>query len=81
MDLVPVAFTSLSLLQKGPYEGVDNIRLVLLKPVAGPRNNVETEMIPDVEAAGLSHFLFQERITLSPQQQHRRPDMIVAQRE
>lgn len=77
MGLVPVAFTSLSLLQEGPYEGVHNIGLVLLQPVAGPRNDVEAEMIPDVEAASLGHLLLQERIPLSPQQQHRRPDVTV----
>lgn len=57
VGLVPVAFASLSLLEEGPYEGVHNIRLVLLQPVTGARNYVETEMIPDVEAACLSHFL------------------------
>lgn len=80
-DLVPVAFASLSLLQEGPYEGVDNVRLVLLQPVAGPRDDVETEMIPDVEPACLGHFLLQEGIPLTPQQQHWRPDMILAQGE
>lgn len=80
-DLVPVAFASLSLLQEGPYEGVDNVRLVLLQPVAGPRDDVETEMIPDVESACLGHFLLQEGIPLTPQQQHWRPDMILAQGE
>lgn len=70
VDLVPVAFTSLSLLEEGPYEGVHNIRLVLLQPMTGPRNNVETEMIPDVEATCLCHFLLQEGIPLTPQQQH-----------
>ncbi len=81
MDLVPVAFASLSLLEEGPYEGVHNIRLVLLQPVAGPRNDVETEMIPDVEAACLGHFLLQEGVPFTPQQQHRRPDVILAQGE
>lgn len=80
-DLVPVAFMTLSLLEEGPYEGVDNVRLVLLQPVAGPRNDVETEMVPDVEAARLGHFLLQEGVTLSPQQQHWRPDVILAQGE
>ena len=30
VGLVPVAFASLSLLEEGPYEGVHDIRLVLL---------------------------------------------------
>lgn len=81
MDLVPVAFTSLSFFEEGPNEGVHNVRLVLLQPVAGPRNDVETEMIPDVQAAGLGHFLLQEGVALAPQQQHRRPDVILAQGE
>lgn len=81
VDLVPVAFASLSLLEEGPYEGVDNIGLVLLQPVAGPRNDVETEMIPDVEAACLGHFLLQEGVPLAPQQQHWGPDVILAQGE
>lgn len=81
VDLVPVAFTSLALLEEGPYEGVYDIGLVLLQPVTGPGNDVKTEMIPDVEAASLGHFLFQEGIPLSPQQQHRRPDVVMAQRE
>lgn len=81
VDLVPVAFASLSFLQEGPYEGVHNIRLVLLQPVTGPRYDVETEMIPDVEAACLGHFLLEEGISLPPQQQHRRPDMVLAQGE
>ena len=68
VDLVPVAFTALSLLEERPYEGVYDVRLVLLQPVAGPRNNVETEMIPDVKAASLRHLLLQECIPLSPQQ-------------
>lgn len=80
-DLIPVAFASLSLFQEGPYEGVDNVRLVLLQPVAGPRDDVETEVIPDVESACLGHFLLQEGIPLTPQQQHWRPDMILAQGE
>ena len=78
MDLVPVAFATLALLEKGPYEGVHNVRLVLLQPVTGPRDDVEAEMIPDVEAACLGHLLLQEGIPLAPQQQHRRPDMVVA---
>lgn len=81
MDLVPVAFASLSLLEECPYEGVNNIRLVLLQPVAGPRNDVETEMIPDVKATCLGHFLLQEGVPLTPQQQHGRPDVILAQWE
>lgn len=81
VDLVPVAFASLSLLEESPYEGVHNVRLVLLQPVAGPGNDVETEMIPDVEAACLGHFLLQEGVPLTPQQQHRRPDVILAQGE
>lgn len=79
--LVPVAFASLSLLQEGPYEGVDNVGLVLLQPVAGPGYDIETEVISDVEAARLGHLLLQECVPLSPQQQHRRPDVLVAQRE
>lgn len=81
VDLVPVAFASLSLLEEGPYEGVNDVWLVLLQPVAGPRNNVETEMIPDVEATCLCHLLLQEGVPLTPQQQHRRPDKILAQGE
>lgn len=79
VDLVPVAFASLALLEEGPYEGVHNVRLVLLQPVTGPRDDVEAEMIPDVEAARLRHFLLQEGVPLTPQQQHRRPDVILAQ--
>lgn len=81
VGLVPVAFTSLSLLEEGPYEGVHDIGLVLLQPVAGSRNDVETEMVSDVEAARLGHFLLQERVALAPQQQHRGPDVILAQGE
>lgn len=77
--LVPVALTSFSLLEEGPYEGVYNVGLVLLQPVAGPRNNVETEMIPDVEAACLRHLLLQEGVSLPPEEQDRRSDMILAQ--
>ena len=78
-DLVSVRFSPFSLLEESPYEGVYDIRLVLLQPVAGPGNNVETEMVPNVQAASLCHLLLQERIPLSPEQQHRRPDMVVAQ--
>lgn len=38
-------------------------------------------MIPDVEATCLCHLLLQEGVPLTPQQQHRRPDMILAQGE
>lgn len=79
LTLVPVALTSFSLLEEGPYEGVYNVRLVLLQPVTGPRNNVETEMIPDVETAGLSHLLLQEGVSLAPQQQDWRSDVVLAQ--
>lgn len=79
LTLVPVALTSFSLLEEGPYEGVYNVRLVLLQPVTGPRNNVETEMIPDVEAACLGHLLLQEGVSLAPQQQDWRSDVIRAQ--
>lgn len=79
--LVPVSFAPLSLLQEGPYEGVHNVGLVLLQPVAGPRDDVETEVVPDVQAAGLRHLLLQEGVPFSPQQQHRRPDMFMAQGE
>lgn len=48
VGLAPVALASLSLLEEGPYEGVDDVRLVLLQPVTGPRDDVETEMVPDV---------------------------------
>ncbi len=81
MDLVPVAFASLPLLEEGPYEGVHNVRLVLLQPVTGSGDDVQTEVIPDVEAACLGHFLLQEGVSLPPQQQHRRPDVILAQGE
>lgn len=81
VDLVPVAFASLPLLEEGPYEGVHDVRLVLLQPVTGSRDDVETEMIPDIEAACLRHFLLQEGVTLPPQQQHRRPDVVLAQGE
>lgn len=77
--LVPVALTSFSLLEEGPYEGVYNVGLVLLQPMTGSRNNVETEMIPDVETAGLSHLLLQEGVSLTPQQQDWRSDMVLAQ--
>lgn len=79
--LIPVALSSLSLLEECPYEGVHDIRLVLLQPVAGPGNDVETEMVPDVEAARFGHLLLQERIALTPQQQHGRPDVILTQGE
>lgn len=79
--LVPVTFASLSLLQEGPYEGVHDVGLVLLQPVAGPRNDVETEVVPNVQAAGFSHLLLQERVPFPPQQQHWRPDVSVAQGE
>ena len=79
--LVPVAFASLALLQEGPYEGVHNVGLVLLQPVAGPGDDVETEVIPDVDAARLGHLLLQEGVPLAPQQQHRGPDVVVAQGE
>lgn len=81
MGLAPMAFPPLSFLEEGPYEGVDNIRLVLLQPVAGPGYDVETEMVPDVESASLRHLLLQESIPLPPQQQHWRPDVIVTKRE
>lgn len=79
--LVPVTFAPLSLLQEGPYESVHNVGLVLLQPVAGPGDDVETEVVPDVEAAGLRHLLLQEGVPFPPQQQHRRPDVFVAQGE
>lgn len=79
--LVPVAFASLALLEEGPYEGVHNVGLVLLQPVAGPGDDVETEVIPDVDAACLGHLLLQEGVPLAPQQQHRGPDVVVAQGE
>lgn len=81
MGLVPVALASLSLLEEGPYERVHDVRLVLLQPVTGSRYDVETEMVPDVEAARLRHFLLQKRVTLAPQQQHRRSHVVLAQRE
>lgn len=56
--LVPVALASFSLLQEGPYQRVHNVRLVLLQPVARPRDDVETEVVADVEAARLGHLLF-----------------------
>lgn len=81
MDLVSVSLSPFSLLEESPYEGVYNIGLVLLQPVAGPRDNIETEMIPNVQTASLCHFLLQECIPLSPQQQHWRPDVVVVQGE
>lgn len=81
LTLVPVALTSFSLLEEGPYEGVYNVRLVLLQPVTGPRNYVETEMIPDVESACLGHLLLQEGVSLAPQQQDWRSDVVLAQRQ
>lgn len=36
-------------------------------------------MIPDVEAAGLSHLLLQEGVSLAPQQQDWRSNMVLAQ--
>ena len=80
-DSVPVAFASLSFLEERPYEGVDDVRLVLLQPVTRPGDDVQAEMVPDVEAAGFGHFLLQEGVPLAPQQQHRRPDVVLAQRE
>lgn len=79
LTLVPVGLTSFSLLEEGPYEGVYNVRLVLLQPVTGPRDDVETEVIPDVEAACLGHLLLQEGVSLAPQQQDWRSDVILAQ--
>lgn len=79
--LVPVALASLSLLQEGPYQGVYNVRLVLLQPVACPGDDVETEVVADVEAARFGHLLLQEGVPLPPQQQHRRADVVLAQRE
>lgn len=79
--LVPVALASLSLLQEGPNQSVHNVRLVLLQPVACPGDDVETEVVADVEAAGLGHLLLQESVPLPPQQQHRRPNVVLAQRE
>lgn len=79
--LVPVALASLSLLEEGPYQGVYNVRLVLLQPVARPGDDIEAEVVADVEAAGLGHLLLQEGIPLPPQQQHRRPDVVLAQRQ
>lgn len=81
LTLVPVALTSFSLLEEGPYEGVYNVRLVLLQPVTGPGNYVETEMIPDVKAACLGHLLLQEGVSLAPQQQDWRSDVVLAQRQ
>lgn len=81
LTLVPVALTSFSLLEEGPYEGVYNVRLVLLQPVTGPRNDVETEMIPDVKSACLGHLLLQEGVSLTPQQQDWRSDVVLAQRQ
>lgn len=81
LTLVPVALTSFSLLEEGPYERVYNVRLVLLQPVTGPRNYVETEMIPDVESACLGHLLLQEGVSLAPQQQDWRSDVVLAQRQ
>lgn len=79
--LVPVALAPLSLLQEGPYQGVYNVRLVLLQPVACPGDDVETEVVADVEAARFGHLLLQEGVPLPPQQQHRRADVVLAQRE
>lgn len=79
LTLVPVALACFSLLEEGPYEGVYNVRLVLLQPVTGPGNNVETEMISDVETASLSHLLLQEGISLAPQQQDWRSDVILTE--
>lgn len=36
-------------------------------------------MIPDVQAAGLSHLLLQEGVSLAPQQQDWRSNMVLAQ--
>lgn len=68
VDSVPVAFTSFPLLEEGPHEGVHNIRLVLLQPVASPGDDVEAEVVPDVQATCLRHFLLQKSIPLTPQQ-------------
>ena len=81
MGLVPVAFASLSLFEEGPYEGVHDIGLVLLQPVTGPRYDVESEMVSDVESARLGHLLLQEGVSLAPQQQNWGPDVIMVQRE
>lgn len=79
--LGPVTFAPLSFLQECPYEGVHDVGLVLLQPVAGLRNDVETEVIPNVETAGFGHLLLQERVPFPPQQQHWRPNVSVAQGE
>lgn len=78
---VPVHFAALALLEEGPYEGVDDVGLVLLEPVTGPRDDVEAEVVADVDAAGLGHLLLQEGVTLPPQQQHWRPHIVVTERQ
>lgn len=78
---VPVHFAALALLKEGPYEGVDDVGLVLLEPVTGPRDDVEAEVVADVDAAGLGHLLLQEGVTLPPQQQHWRLHIIVSERQ
>lgn len=79
LALAPVAFASLALLEEGPYEGVDDVGLVLLQPVARPRDDVQTEVVADVEATGLGHLLLQEGVPLPPQQQHRGAHVGLAQ--
>ena len=81
IDSVPVVFASLAFLEESPHEGVDDIRLVLLQPEARPRNNVESKVIFDVQTARLGHFLLQEGIPLSPQQQNWSLDIILAEWE
>lgn len=72
---VPVVPAALAFLEEGPDERVDDVGLVLLQPVAGPGDDVEAEVTPDVEAALLRHVLLQEGVPLSPEQQNGTPDV------
>lgn len=69
----------MSLLEKSPHEGVYNLRLVLLQPVTSASDDVETKVVPDVDATRLGHFLLQKSVVLTPQKQHWRSDMFLAQ--
>ena len=76
---VPVALAALALLDEGPHQGVDDVGLVLLQPVARARDDVQAEVVADVEAAGLCHALLQEGVALAPQEQHRGAHTLLGQ--
>lgn len=80
-DSVPIVFPSLSLFKERPYKCVDDVRLVLLEPVTCSGDDVQAEVVADVEATGLGHVLFEEGISLTPQEQHGRAHLALIERE